>query len=72
MRIIPRHRMGSTELGLKQRIRALNMFIQDIYNGAKIIKDGVIPEDVVLQSVIIVKHVCMTPPHGAEATCSWL
>ena len=33
--------------GLKQRLRALNLFLGDIYNEASIIADGVIPVDVV-------------------------
>ncbi|MDE2926272.1 MAG: circularly permuted type 2 ATP-grasp protein [Acidobacteriota bacterium] len=33
--------------GLKQRLRALNLFLGDIYNQASIIADGVIPVDVV-------------------------
>ncbi|MCY4653179.1 MAG: circularly permuted type 2 ATP-grasp protein [Dehalococcoidia bacterium] len=36
------------ESGLTQRLRALNLFIEDIYNGARIIEDGVIPKDIVL------------------------
>ena len=56
-RIIPvRHRArGSSptsewqwlERGLKQRITALNLFIDDIYHEQKIVRDGVIPEHVV-------------------------
>ena len=32
------------ERGLKQRIQALNCFIDDIYHAQKIVKDGVVPE----------------------------
>ena len=32
------------ERGLKQRITALNLFINDVYNKRQIIKDGVVPE----------------------------
>jgi uncharacterized circularly permuted ATP-grasp superfamily protein len=32
---------------LKQRIHALNEFIDDIYHDAKILKDNVIPEEVI-------------------------
>src|SRR3974390_3128207 len=32
------------EDGLKQRIRALNMFIDDMYHQRRIIRDGVFPE----------------------------
>jgi len=35
------------ERGLKQRIHALNEFIDDIYHDQKILKDKVIPEDVI-------------------------
>lgn len=36
------------ELGLKQRVRALNMFLHDIYHEQEIIKAGVIPASQVL------------------------
>ncbi|ANJ65998.1 hypothetical protein A9404_00130 [Halothiobacillus diazotrophicus] len=36
------------ELGLKQRVRALNMFLHDIYHDQEIIKAGVIPAEQVL------------------------
>ena len=35
------------EVGLTQRIRALNYFLEDVYSEARIIDDGVIPEDMV-------------------------
>ena len=35
------------ERGLKQRVHALNLFIDDIYHEQKILKDKVIPEEVV-------------------------
>lgn len=37
------------ERGLKQRIYALNLFIDDIYNEQKIIRDGVIPVNLLLE-----------------------
>lgn len=42
-RIIERKEWDIIERGLKQRIYALNLFIDDIYNDRKIIKDGVVP-----------------------------
>jgi len=49
--IIPRVVAGDdwnrTEQGLIQRITALNMFIDDIYNDQKILKDGVVPRDLI-------------------------
>ncbi len=35
------------ESGLKQRIRALNLFLDDVYGAGKIMKDGVVPEELV-------------------------
>jgi uncharacterized circularly permuted ATP-grasp superfamily protein len=38
------------EAGLVQRIRAINLFLHDVYHERKILRDGVVPEDLVLQS----------------------
>ena len=46
-RIIPNSEWTMIEQGLTQRIIALNLFLNDIYNDEQIIKDGIIPEDVV-------------------------
>jgi uncharacterized circularly permuted ATP-grasp superfamily protein len=35
------------EIGLKQRIEALNLFLGDIYGEQKIVKDGIIPAELV-------------------------
>ncbi len=35
------------EAGLKQRIRALNLFLDDVYGPGRIMKDGVVPESLV-------------------------
>ncbi|MEM9449685.1 MAG: circularly permuted type 2 ATP-grasp protein [Cyanobacteria bacterium P01_E01_bin.6] len=53
------------EQGLKQRIHALNLFLTDIYNDQKILRDGVIPEHVVLSSKGFMPA-CMglNPPKG--------
>ena len=37
-------------LGLKQRTKALNLFIDDIYNSQNILRDGIVPTNVVLDS----------------------
>ena len=46
-RIIPAEDWDRIERGLKQRIHALNEFIDDIYHEQKILRDGVIPREVV-------------------------
>lgn len=35
------------EAGLKQRVKALNMFLWDIYHEKQIVKDGIVPEEFV-------------------------
>jgi len=46
-RIIPNNEWVEIEAGLKQRVQALNLFIDDLYHDQKILKDGIIPEDLV-------------------------
>jgi uncharacterized circularly permuted ATP-grasp superfamily protein len=38
------------EAGLKQRIRALNLFLDDIYSEQKIIQDRIVPEELILSA----------------------
>lgn len=38
------------EAGIVQRIEALNLFLHDIYHDRKILKDGIVPEDLVLSN----------------------
>jgi uncharacterized circularly permuted ATP-grasp superfamily protein len=46
-RIIPHREWEHVERGLTQRIRALNLFLHDIYHGQRIVKEGIIPEWVI-------------------------
>ncbi len=43
-RIIDHHQWARIDQGLRQRVQALNMFIDDLYNDQKIVKDNVVPE----------------------------
>ena len=64
-RIIPHTEWQKIEAGLKQRIRALNLFLQDIYNDQKILKDKVVPKDLILNSKDFLQPcVGLTPPKG--------
>jgi uncharacterized circularly permuted ATP-grasp superfamily protein len=47
-RIVEANDWTFIEKGLKQRIHALNLFIQDIYHDQKILKDKIIPEEMIL------------------------
>jgi uncharacterized circularly permuted ATP-grasp superfamily protein len=49
-RILPASEWRRIEAGLKQRVRALNMFIDDLYHQRRIIKDGVVPEEILAKS----------------------
>jgi uncharacterized circularly permuted ATP-grasp superfamily protein len=49
-RIVPADEWDCIERGLQQRVRALNAFIDDIYHEQKILKDGAIPEEVILSA----------------------
>ncbi len=44
-RIISRKKWDEVRRGLEQRVRALNMFIDDIYHRQRIIKDKVVPAE---------------------------
>lgn len=64
-RIIERQEWNRLEEGLIQRITALNLFIDDLYNDQKIIKDGVIPESVIASSKGFLKPCSgVKPPKG--------
>ncbi|ANQ84681.1 hypothetical protein dqs_1637 [Azoarcus olearius] len=49
-RIIPAHEWGDLAAGLKQRVKALNLFIHDIYHKQDILKAGKIPAEQVLNN----------------------
>jgi uncharacterized circularly permuted ATP-grasp superfamily protein len=46
-RIITAREWAVMEAGVKQRVAALNTFLHDIYHDRKIVKDGVVPADLV-------------------------
>ena len=46
-RVIPAEEWTQIEQGLKQRLHALNLFLHDLYHQQRILKDGVVPLDLV-------------------------
>src|SRR5580700_609477 len=64
-RIVAASEWGHIERGLKQRIRALNLFLDDIYHEQKIVKDGVVPAGIINTASSFRKQ-CMglNPPGG--------
>lgn len=57
-RIIPNDEWQTVEQGLTQRIIALNLFLNDIYHDAQIVKDGIIPESVVKEAAHYRPEMC--------------
>ncbi|MGB5716174.1 MAG: circularly permuted type 2 ATP-grasp protein [Gammaproteobacteria bacterium] len=49
-RVMPIREWRNIEAGLKQRLQALNLFIDDLYHEQKIIGDGVIPASLIAES----------------------
>jgi uncharacterized circularly permuted ATP-grasp superfamily protein len=49
-RIIPAKEWETVERGLVQRITALNLFLHDIYHAQNILRDGVIPKQIVWEA----------------------
>ncbi|MFV1921742.1 MAG: circularly permuted type 2 ATP-grasp protein [Methylotenera sp.] len=67
-RIISSKEWDTVQEGLKQRLTALNMFINDLYNNQKIVKDGVFPIEVLNGSKNFREQcIGITPRFGAWA-----
>ncbi len=49
-RVITKREWDVLDKGLRQRVTALNMFLEDIYTDKRIVKDGIIPPDFIYSS----------------------
>jgi len=58
--IVPDETWRMIEKGMKQRVEALNMFLNDIYNEQNIIEAGIIPQDLVNNNQYFYKQVIGT------------
>jgi len=67
-RIIDKREWLQIEAGLKQRVKALNLFIDDLYHKQKIVKDKVFPAEL-LQDSVNFRPQCIgiNPPRGIWA-----
>ena len=64
-RTIPAGEWALLETGLVQRVRALNLFLYDVYHEQRILREGVIPTELILGSKGFRKEmVGFTPPSG--------
>ena len=67
--VIPRVISASTwrrlEAGLKQRLAALNLFLEDVYSRKLILKQRAVPPEIVLSSSLYMREIEGLPvPHG--------
>ncbi len=67
-RTMPRSEWVRIDAGLRQRLQALNLFIDDLYHGQRIVADGVFPEEVLAGSNL--RDACrgIHPPHSVWAS----
>lgn len=64
-RVMAADEWAKLEAGLVQRVQALNLFLQDVYGEQRILREGVIPEDVI-RTAAHYRQNCrgLTPPGG--------
>ena len=64
-RLVTSHEWDWLEKGLQQRVRALNLFIDDVYHDQKIVKDRIIPQEII-RSAQGFQEACvgLNPPQG--------
>jgi uncharacterized circularly permuted ATP-grasp superfamily protein len=49
-RLVPADEWAKIERGLEQRVRALNLFVHDVYHARRILRDRVVPPELVLSA----------------------
>ena len=64
-RIVSAIEWSHIEAGLRQRIQALNLFVNDVYHDQQIINDGVVPREL-LEDAVSYRPQChgLNPPQG--------
>lgn len=67
-RIIPASEWALIDRGLRQRLQALNLFIDDLYNEQRVLKDGLVPRSLIESSPDF-RRECLgvRPKHGVWA-----
>jgi uncharacterized circularly permuted ATP-grasp superfamily protein len=63
-RIIPASEWLPIEAGLKQRVRALNAFLLDLYDAQQVLRDGVVPAELIYRGKDFRREIHgIRPPH---------
>ena len=63
-RVVTAGEWAQVEAGLVQRLRALNLFLADLYGEQRILRDGVVPTDLVVTSPSFCRELVGTPVPG--------
>ena len=67
-RVFSPREWGALTRGLEQRVEAINAFLRDIYGERRILKDGVIPADLILRNPQFAASIAdIRPPKGIFA-----
>ncbi len=67
-RVIPQDEWAHIERGVIQRVRALNLFLEDVYHGQRILRDGRIPAELVFGATHFRREMIgLNPPTGVYA-----
>src|SRR4051812_4706510 len=67
-RVIPQDEWAHIERGVIQRVRALNLFLEDVYHGQRILRDGRIPAELVFGAPHFRREMIgLNPPTGVYA-----
>ena len=67
-RVIPADEWDLIEQGVIQRVRALNLFLADVYHGQRILADGRLPSDLLFGSRHFLREMIgVDPPGGVYA-----
>jgi len=61
-RIIPAHEWAPIESGLKQRVKALNLFLRDLYHEQRVLKDGVVPAELIFNGKHFLREIMDIDP----------
>ena len=69
-RVIEANTWKSLEAGLIQRVRALNLYLADVYGNRQIIADGVVPEDFAFASSGYLPPNARESPRPAASTAT--
>ena len=66
-RVIPADEWETIEKGVAQRVRALEAFLADLYDSARVLDDGVLPRSLVLSSTHYHREATgIEPPNGVH------